>query len=375
MIKEKIRILHVAEAAGGVDRYLRVLFKYLDSSRFENILVASQNYNESDYANLNLRFVPFEMAHEIGTGDLSTVLRLRKVIKEYNPDIVYAHSSKAGAIARIANFGLKNNCIYNPHGWAFNMQVSDKKKAVYRIIEKVLAGFCDKIICISPAEKVSALANGICSEKKLNVITNGIDFDEFKLRESTVTRASVGIPDDAFVVGMIGRLSEQKAPDTFVKMASEVRKTIPEAHFVIVGNGNLEDECRELAEKLGISESLHITGWVDNPIDYLRLFDVATLLSRWEGFGLAIAEYMMCHKPVVATDTDAIPYLVDDGRTGILVPVDDYKKTAEAVCRLHDDIGFRERLISDAYEKVVKEFDAKRVAKQHEELFESICFR
>ncbi|EKC48268.1 WciNbeta, partial [human gut metagenome] len=85
-------------------------------------------------------------------------------------NVLDAHSSKAGAIARVADIGLKNRCVYNPHGWAFNMRCSEKKKMMYAVIEKIAAPFCDKIICISDAEKQSALHKKICKEEKLQVI-------------------------------------------------------------------------------------------------------------------------------------------------------------------------------------------------------------
>ena len=87
--------------------------------------------------------------------------------------------------------------------------------------------------------------------------------------------------------GMVGRMSPQKAPDVFIKMARQVKDRVSNAHFIIVGNGNQEAEIRKYAKANGISDSLHITGWVDNPMSYVELFDVACLLSRWEGFGLA----------------------------------------------------------------------------------------
>ena len=74
------------------------------------------------------------------------IKKVRYLIKKYNPDIVYAHSSKAGAIARVANIGIRNYCIYNPHGWAFNMRCSEKKVKLYTIIEKMAAYFCNKIM-------------------------------------------------------------------------------------------------------------------------------------------------------------------------------------------------------------------------------------
>ena len=128
MRKNKIRILHVAQAAGGVDRYIRMLLKYLDKDRFENILVCSQDFNKEDYNGLVDYFEQIEMMRAIGESDLKAIRAVRKLIKIYNPDIVYAHSSKAGAIARIADIGFKNCCVYNPHGWAFNMRCSTMKR-------------------------------------------------------------------------------------------------------------------------------------------------------------------------------------------------------------------------------------------------------
>lgn len=299
MRKNKIRILHVAQAAGGVDRYIRMLLKYLGKEKFENILVCSQDFHEEDYRDLVDSFEQVEMTRAIGGNDLKAIKEVRTLIKKYNPDIVYAHSSKAGAIARVADIGLKNHCVYNPHGWAFNMRCSAKKKAMYTAIEKVAAPFCDKIICISDAEKQSALDKKICREDKLQVVFNGVDIESYENGvHGAVKRKDLNIPEDAFVVGMVGRMSPQKAPDVFVKMAKQVKDTVPNAHFIIVGTGNQEAEIRKYAKDNGFSDSLHITGWVDNPMSYVELFDVACLLSRWEGFGLALPEYMMACKPI-----------------------------------------------------------------------------
>lgn len=113
MRKNKIRILHVAQAAGGVDRYIRMLLKYLDKEKFENILVCSQDFHEEDYKGLLDSFEQIEMTRAIGRTDLKAIKEVRALIKKYNPDIVYAHSSKAGAIARVADIGIKNCCVYS----------------------------------------------------------------------------------------------------------------------------------------------------------------------------------------------------------------------------------------------------------------------
>ena len=371
MRKNKIRILHVAQAAGGVDRYIRMLLKYLDKKKFENILVCSRDFHEEDYRDLVDSFEQIEMTRAIGGNDLKAIKEVRTLIKKYNPDIVYAHSSKAGAIARVADIDLKNRCVYNPHGWAFNMRCSAKKKAMYTVIEKLAAPFCDKIICISEAERQSALDKKICRDDKLQVIFNGVDIEAYENGvHGVVKRKDLNIPEDAFVVGMVGRMSTQKAPDVFIKMAKLVKEKVPNAHFIIVGNGNQEDEIRKYAEDNGFSDSLHITGWVDNPMSYVELFDVACLLSRWEGFGLALPEYMMASKPIVASRVDAIPNIIRDGENGLLVEVDDAIGASEAVLRILREDGLRNRLVTQGLEDVHNRFNARRVSEEHGKMFE-----
>lgn len=368
---KKIRILNVAQAAGGVDRYIRMLLKYLDKDKFENVLVCSQDFHEEDYKGLVISFEQIEMTRAIGGNDLKAIKEVRALIKKYNPDIVYAHSSKAGAIARVADIGLRNHCVYNPHGWAFNMRCSAKKKAIYTMIEKIAAPFCDKIICISDAEKQSALDKKICKEDKLQIIFNGVDIEAYENgAHGAVKRRDLNIPEDAFVVGMVGRISQQKAPDVFIKMAKQVKDEVPNAHFIIVGNGNQEDEIRKYAKDNGFSDSLYITGWVDDPMSYVELFDVACLLSRWEGFGLALPEYMMAGKPIVASRVDAIPNIIRDGENGLLVKVDDDVGASNAVMRIYQEDELKDKLVTQGLEDVHNRFNARRVSEEHGRLFE-----
>lgn len=161
-------VMHVAQAPGGVERYLYTLLKYIDKSEYNNILVLSQNYDIQKFKNLATKIEIVEMYREIGfLKEIKAVFNIRKLIKKYHPDVVYIHSSKAGVVARIANLGFKNKCIYNAHGWAFNMKISKSKKKIYTLIEKMLSPLCTNIICISDYEKESAIKEGICRIDKL----------------------------------------------------------------------------------------------------------------------------------------------------------------------------------------------------------------
>ncbi len=225
-------ILHIAEASGGVERYLvTLLTKMKKYPEFKHILVCSTSFDKEKFKDLVESVAVISDMHNAisASHDIKATIQVRRVIKQYKPDIVYCHSSKAGAIGRIADVGIKNRLIYNAHGWSFNMRsLNHKKIKIYELVEKLLSPMTDRIVCISEYEKKSAIEHRICKEDKLVVINNGIDFDEFKDLKPK-NRYELNIPADAFVVGIIGRLTNQKAPDVFVKVAIEVKKKIPEA--------------------------------------------------------------------------------------------------------------------------------------------------
>lgn len=365
-----IRILHVAEAAGGVERYLSSLIKY--SGSVENILFCSQNYDLSKFEPYCSKVIQIKMAHDIDFDlDKKTIKSIRANIKKLKPDIVYAHSSKAGALTRLASINLGIPVIYNPHGWAFNMRQSKLKSFTYKMIERVQAPFTRKIICISESEKESALKNRICKDNKLQVINNGIDFKDID-QKANITREQLGISKDTFVVGQIGRLSEQKSPDIFVKMAVKVKKVIPNSFFIMVGDGDLKDQIIQELKDEGLEDFFLITGWVDNPTSYLAVMDVATLLSRWEGFGLALAEYMYAGVPLVATNVDAIPSVVDNTVDGLLVAPEDIDACVQAVLSLYNDKILAKRLVNNGLETARSRYNIERVAKETLDLYKGI---
>lgn len=244
------------------------------------------------------------------------------------------------------------------------------KSQIFLYIEKLLARYTDKIICISEAERVSALKYKITNNKKLQVILNGINFTAIE-NAIPIQRKDLGIPEDAFVVGMVGRISEQKAPDIFIKAAKNIQKKIPNSYFIIVGDGEQREEIERYAQENNIN--LFISGWTNNPYSYLKVFNIAMLLSRWEGFGLAIVEYMAAKKNFVATKIDAIPTIVRDGIDGILVEADSPEQAANAVISLYKNKELAERMKAEAWEYAHKRYDIQRVTEQHLQLFESIC--
>ena len=169
---KKIRVLHVAEKVGEVDTYLKMLFRYSDSSRVENILVCSEAYDTRDYYGVADSVEQIHMEHDISMSENGrTVRKLREIIERYSPDIVYAHSYRSGILLRIADLGIRNRVAYNPHGWLFNRRIDSGKRRKMTAAEKILILFTDLVICGSEAEKNYAIKHTIVPEKKIRVIT------------------------------------------------------------------------------------------------------------------------------------------------------------------------------------------------------------
>lgn len=243
------------------------------------------------------------------------------------------------------------------------------KNKMFLMMERLLSHVTDKIVCISEAERDSAIYNNVCSKDKLALIPNGIDIDAVRTAEP-IKRSELGISDDVFVVGMIGRLSTQKAPDVFIRAAEIIHREIPNSAYIIVGDGEQREEVERFAREHGLQ--LVVTGWTDEPYRYLKDFDVAMLLSRWEGFGLAIVEYMAAEKNVVATRADAIPTLIEEGVDGLLVDVDNPEETAAKVLWLYRHPQEATTMRAKALKKVYAKYDINRVINQHIDMFNKV---
>lgn len=370
-----MRVLHISQSNGGVERYLLMLLRYLAKFDVQNILLCSNEFKVDEFSPFSQTIIQIPMVREINLKkDFSAVFAVRHIINEVKPDIVYCHSSKAGVIGRMASIGLKTKVLYNAHGWAFNMKVSKCKQMFYGFVEGLLSILTDKIICISENEKQSALRYNICAERKLTLIYNGVDIEglEGRIIQNKIHREELKIPNDAFVVGMVGRLSDQKSPKDFIQMARIVKDSVPNSFFLIVGDGPERSDVEKLIFQLGLSDSVLITGWVSNPIDYVNLFDVSVLLSSWEGFGLVLVEYMIAKKAIVATNVDAIPEVVRNGECGLLVNSGDYESAARFVMNLYNDGDLKTKLEESAYNDAKQRFSMSRVAEEHMLVFQDM---
>lgn len=368
-----MKILHIAQSEGyGVTIYLENLIKGLNKANIAQFLLGSEYYAKDRYLNIVDKLITTRMSRNLTFSDLKTIVESRKVIKELKPDVIYCHSAKAGIYGRIACIGIKCKVIYNPHGWAFNMQCNKSKKFLYSIVEILLGFITSKIIAISDYERNTTPV--FIPRSKVKVIKNGIDTEmcQKKIHKSKLCKSDLKLPNDSFIIGLVARISIQKGQDLFVEAAKKIKEQIPNAFFIVVGDKSDDIPIEELIIQHGLKESFLITGEVDNPMDYINLFDIAVLTSRWEGFGLVLPEYMVAKKPIVAFNIDAVSEIVEDNKNGFLVEKENTIAFAKAVIKLHHNKDLQRTFGTSGFERANRLFDIKRLVTEHNELFNSI---
>ncbi|VSH37671.1 exopolysaccharide biosynthesis protein, glycosyltransferase [Streptococcus pneumoniae] len=364
-----MKLLHFSEVGGGVDRYIKLYLKYSDKEHFKNIVVGLDQLNRQTYEQeYNIKFYHIDIYRSLSPIKLLRAIKqFRKILYLERPDIVYLHSTFAGVVGRLASMGLSCKVVYNPHGWSFKMDVSKIKQFVYKNIEKFLSYLTDKYILISKSEYEAAQSLKI-PLKKLTLVYNGVEIDE----DFNENQINVLLPINKYVIGMIGRISEQKNPFFFVEFAKKLSEIYSNLYFVIVGDGELRGRTEELIEEYGLRSSFFITGWVDNPEDYLAQFNQAVLFSKWEGFGLAVAEYMKHKKPILITNVDGMSELVIDGESGFKVPLYNLEVTVDRSRSIIENRELANELGSAAFQRVRSTFEIKEKVSELENIFMSL---
>lgn len=359
------KIVHICQSdIGGTTEYIYLLLKNMDTNKYQNILICPSSGNiQKKISELNIKIYIIEMIRNISSfKDFKDILKIRKILKQEKPDVLFLHSSKAGALGRMARIGIKNlKVLYNPHGWAFNMEGSSRKKFFYGAIEKFLSYFTDIIINISEDEYETAIKRNI-SEKKMVIIKNGIAIEKYKENKKEIFL-------DKYVIGFVGRLSEPKNPLFLVEIAKELLdKKEQNFIFYVVGDGELRGELEKKIKENNLESYFFLRGWSEKVEEDIRNFDIALMISKWEGFGLVVCEYMAAKKPVIGVSVGGVKDIIENEKNGILIKEYDSQKFAENIIRIKNNIDLKEQLINKAFIDVRNKFSITEVIKRIKQL-------
>jgi glycosyltransferase involved in cell wall biosynthesis len=305
-----------------------------------------------------LEMHPIEMHRDLGAHDAQSVKDLRALLKRRQAfDIVHGHSAKAGALVRLAGIGKGAVKVYTPHAFiTLDPELGRKKRLVYTVAERFLAPLGDGIICVSDEEHEHAKALGI-NDKLLFTVENGLA--PLPAAARAEARKQLDLTDTDICFGFVGRISEQKSVDRFVRAFQLLYLQFPHAVAVVVGDGPGYDELRRLARALNVDERIRFTGPADGSF-LMAGFDVFTLSSTYEAFPYVYLEALARALPIISTDVGGSGAVVDHGENGFIVPQQRLELMLKYIAALSDDKNMRAQMSRHSMEKS-KHFTVKRM--------------
>ncbi|KPV58961.1 hypothetical protein QJ48_13480 [Paenibacillus sp. A3] len=257
---------------------------------------------------------------------------------------------------------------YTPHSFSFNIFNSKLKNAFYAFVEKIMALFTTKVICVSVGEFHLALQMKVSDEKKMVVIPNGVE-----LKKEGMTREKKNLPEikgiaySKKVIGFVGRLSIQKNPEMIIRAIEKIK--MDDVLLLIMGTGPLEKSLIELVNLLGVSDRIFFLGEIPNVREILGSCNIFVSTSLWESMPYAILEAMDEEIPVIATEISGVTDIVKNNITGILVPPNDYEKLASVIEELLLDSDKQEKLTQNAKKIINQEYNIENMIEKLKHLY------
>ena len=380
----KINLLYVITKLelGGAQRQLLSLIAGLDKERYKIFLFTAGDGlllgEASSIKELILKRSRFLERPVNIFKDILAFFEIYNFIKRNRIQIVHTHSSKAGILGRLAAGAAKAPVIiHTVHGWSFHDCQPGIVNFFYLLLEKLCATFTGRIIAVSNSDKEKGLKNLVGREKQYTIIRYGINGSEFRNRpERNAARRTLGLNETDLVVGTVACFKPQKSPLDFIKIASGIKKDIPDAKFIMAGDGLLRKQACALIKKLDLDGRLVLAGWRNDIPLILSALDIFVLTSLWEGLPIAVLEAMAAGVAVVATDTGGIREIVENGKTGYLVRVGDRQSMQNRIRELLRDSQKRNEFVRLSGEKINSgEFSLSKMAKDTEKVYSNLWER
>lgn len=360
-----ILILHTASDMYGASKILLNLIHILKKHNYTVTVVLSENgplVNEIQKLGTEVKIIRLGILRR-KYFNLSGLLNrinvsfkawslLKTLIEEKKPDIIYSNTT--GVI--IGAFLAKTKNI--KHIWHVH-EIITKPLVFNRTIGYLLNNYSNKVIVVSDAVKTHW--ENTVETLKISRVYNGIDIKPFANKSSFI-RAELGIPEDAVLIGMIGRVNHWKGQDYFLEIAEILHSEFPSIHFLLAGdafpgNENLVDELNEQIQSLKFSKNIFNIGYREDIVNILNGLDIFISPSTQpDPFPTVILEAMSAAKPVVATNHGGAPEMIIDGESGVIIPVQNALIAAKKIALLVENQNLRSKIGNKAMERVTNLF-------------------
>jgi glycosyltransferase involved in cell wall biosynthesis len=250
-----------------------------------------------------------------------------------------------------------------------------RKRRFWRLLNRTMARRCDRVLAVSHSVKEFIARYEEVAADKITVVHNGVDVKRFVPTTLTVeAKASLGIQPGDFVVGIVGRLCQQKGHAYLFAAAARVRREIPGLRLLVVGKGGLRKSLEALALRLGIADRVSFAGYRKDPTALYAAMEVCCLPALFEGFGLVLVEAMACGCLVIGSRVDGIREIVEDGSTGFLAEPGDSESLARILVRVYRR-EYDDALVTRARHLVLSRFNLEKNLDRIADLYQEVLGR
>jgi glycosyltransferase involved in cell wall biosynthesis len=296
-------------------------------------------------------------------SDPVALRRLTGLCRERSFDVVHTHSAKAGALGRMAAHRAGVPLIaHTYHGFPFHNFQNPVERAAYVVAERKLAAVTDVVFAVGAGVAVEALRRRLARPEALITVAPAVESRVVLRSDATRdrARARLGIDAPGPLVGTVGRVDYQKAPEHFVEAIRRLRHA--DASAVWIGGGPLLETVRSSVARAGMADRVRFVGERHDVADLLPALDVFAMSSRYEGLPCAVVEAMRCGLPVVATAVNSVPDLVVPGVSGLLVQPGRPPALADAIDSMLDDPVGACEMAARGQQLAGADFDAARLS-------------
>lgn len=344
-----MRVTHIIKVTrvSGAENHLLELLKGLRERGLDVrlvVMVERDNPMEEMVSQAEARGIATARLTISRDADWPLLWRLRRLLRRQQPDIVHTHLVHADLFGYVAAKFAGLPCVVSSRHNDDQFRYRARWRRIHRHYwRRINAG-----IAISAALRTFAIEIEGAPAGKLSVVNYGLKTswlsdNEIQAAQSKL-RAELKLESDTLLMGMVCRLVKQKGIAYALEATRRIQAEHPNAHLVIAGDGKLAAELRRLAAALGITDRVHWLGWRRDAADLMAAFDLLLVPSLWEGFGLVLLEAMAGRTPVIASRVSAIPEVVIDGETGILIAPRDVDALTRALARLLNDRALRKHM-------------------------------
>jgi len=373
-----MKVLHFRSTStlAGPERYILELVRPLREEGFEMQLVAY--YRRKDASpfvhpmldEASKRALEIEQWEDMAWLSPSVIRRLARKLKMGGFSLLHTHDYKTNVLGGIA----ARLAGVNPIATLHLHDLSTRRLRLYRILDLVVLRSFPRVIAVAEALRRELIAAGL-PPSKVVTIHNGIEGQGFAAGAFTRAerlRQQLGIGTDQPVISTIGRLSPQKGQRDFLESAARVLKAVPNAMFLVLGDGPAKEELRDLCRSLNIQDAVSFLGHQRDVAAFMAMSDAIVLASVREGLPYVLLEALTLARPVVATQVGGVPELVQDGETGLLVPPHRPDRLAEAILYLLRNPAEATRLGQKGQERVLREFTAEAMARKTAKVYQEV---